>query len=88
MTLRRREIGIRIALGSEPRRIFALILREGLALVGVGFAIGLAGPVAIRGVMQAQLYGIDALDSQPASHNEVPLTATRTRAFMAPIVWT
>jgi predicted lysophospholipase L1 biosynthesis ABC-type transport system permease subunit len=59
---RRREIGIRIALGSEPRRIFGLVLREGGVMVGIGFAIGLAGAVAARGVIRTQLYGIGALD--------------------------
>jgi predicted permease len=59
---RRREIGIRIALGSEPRRIFRLILNEGAVLVAIGFATGLAGAVAVRGILQAQLYGIGALD--------------------------
>jgi putative ABC transport system permease protein len=59
---RQREIGIRMALGSEPAQIFVLILREGLVLVALGFAAGLAGAVAVRGVLQAQLFGIGALD--------------------------
>ena len=59
---RRREIGIRIALGSEPRRIFSLVLRDGVVMVGAGFLIGLGGAVAVRGALQAQLYGIGALD--------------------------
>jgi predicted permease len=59
---RRREIGIRMALGSEPRRIFTLVLREGAGMVAIGFAAGLAGAFAVRGVMQAQLYGVGALD--------------------------
>jgi ABC-type antimicrobial peptide transport system permease subunit len=59
---RRREIGIRLALGSAPGHIFRLVLREGAVLVAVGFALGLAGAVAVRGLLQAQLYGIGALD--------------------------
>ncbi len=59
---RRREIGIRIALGSEPRRIFGLVLRDGAVMIGAGFLIGLAGAVAVRSALQAQLYGIGALD--------------------------
>jgi predicted permease len=59
---RRREIGIRMALGSQASRIFGLVLREGAVIVGIGFVIGLAGSVAVRGVIAAQLYGVDALD--------------------------
>jgi predicted permease len=59
---RRREIGIRMALGSEPRRIFGLVLRDGAAMTGVGFLVGFAGAIGVRGIMQAQLYGVGALD--------------------------
>jgi predicted permease len=59
---RTREIGIRMALGSDARRVFALILREGTVLVGAGFAIGLLGAVAMRGALAGELYGVDPLE--------------------------
>ena len=59
---RRKEIGIRMALGSGARSIFTLILREGMTLLAVGFVVGLAGSFAIRRTMEAQLYGIGAMD--------------------------
>jgi predicted permease len=62
VTQRTREIGIRMALGSDARRILRLILREGAALVVIGACVGLAGAVALRGVIASQLYGIGALD--------------------------
>jgi predicted permease len=59
---RRREIGIRLALGSEPGGIFTLVLREGLTLLLVGLAVGVAGAFAIRRAMESQLYGVSAMD--------------------------
>jgi len=59
---RRREIGIRLALGSDGARIFRLVVREGLALLGVGLGAGFAGAFAIRRAMQSQLYGVQPLD--------------------------
>ena len=59
---RRKEIGIRMALGSEPRGIFGLVIREGLTVLLVGLAVGVAGAYAIRRTMETQLYGIGAMD--------------------------
>ena len=59
---RTREIGIRMALGSDASSILRLILSEGGVLVAVGLAAGLAGAVALRGAIASQLYGVGALD--------------------------
>ncbi|MEO6212107.1 MAG: ABC transporter permease [Vicinamibacterales bacterium] len=59
---RSREIGIRMALGSEPGGIVALVLREGFMLLGVGFAAGLALAFGARRAMATQLYGVGAMD--------------------------
>jgi putative ABC transport system permease protein len=60
---RTREIGIRVALGSDTSRILRLILREGIVLVLVGLALGIAGVTALRGFIASQLYGVGPLDS-------------------------
>ena len=59
---RRREIGIRMALGSDTGRIFTMVVREGLILVGIGLVTGVAGAFAIRRAMEAQLFGVGAMD--------------------------
>jgi predicted permease len=59
---RRKEIGIRLALGSDGRRIFGLIVSEGLALLAAGIVIGMAGAFAIRTAMATQLYGVQPMD--------------------------
>ena len=62
VTQRRREIGVRLAVGGTPRAIVALVLREGLALAAAGIVLGALGFLAIRRVLVSQLYGIDASD--------------------------
>jgi ABC-type antimicrobial peptide transport system permease subunit len=62
VTQRTREIGIRLALGSSSGRIFDLILREGLALIAAGFALGAVGALALRQSLQSQLFQISATD--------------------------
>jgi len=59
---RTREIGIRMALGSNARAIFGLIVTEGIVLLAVGLSIGAGGAYAIRRIMQSQLYGIGSMD--------------------------
>ena len=59
---RRKEIGIRIALGSDGRRIFGLIVSEGLWLLGAGVGVGLGGAFVIRKAMETQLFGVQPMD--------------------------
>jgi predicted permease len=59
---RSREIGIRMALGSDAWSVFRLVLSEGLLLLVVGLALGIAGAFSIRRAMESQLYGVGALD--------------------------
>ena len=60
--LRTREIGLRMALGAQPRRVLMLVLRQGLLLTLIGIGVGLAGSLALSRVMTGLLYGVGASD--------------------------
>jgi putative ABC transport system permease protein len=57
-----REIGLRMALGAQPRDILTLVVGHGLLLAGIGVALGLAGAAAATRVMKSWLFGISATD--------------------------
>jgi ABC-type antimicrobial peptide transport system permease subunit len=56
------EIGIRLALGANPRQVFWMVLKEALVWVGVGGAIGLAATLALGRLVSALLFGLDPID--------------------------
>ena len=62
VTQRRREIGIRLALGSTAGGVMRLILREAVVLLGVGLGLGLGASVALRRAVANELYGVRPLD--------------------------
>jgi predicted permease len=59
---RRVEFGVRMSLGADRGRVLAMVLRQGLALVGVGLAFGVAGALALSSVLASQLYGVAPRD--------------------------
>jgi len=62
VALRRRDIGIRMALGAQRRDVLRLILRSGMQLTLGGLGIGLAGALALTRVLRNQLHQIGATD--------------------------
>jgi putative ABC transport system permease protein len=62
VTLRTREIGLRMALGARPGRVLLLVLRQGLFYTLVGIGVGLACALALTRVMSGLLYGVGASD--------------------------
>jgi ABC-type lipoprotein release transport system permease subunit len=59
---RRREFGVRMALGSTAGGIFRLVLREGVLIVGGGLAVGVSGSMFVGRLMKAQLFGVGSAD--------------------------
>lgn len=59
---RRKEIGIRVALGSTHSGIVKLVIREGFALLGVGLILGVVGSISLRTIVQKEIYGVAPLD--------------------------
>jgi ABC-type antimicrobial peptide transport system permease subunit len=59
---RRREIGLRSALGASRGSIVTLVVRQGITLTGLGVAIGLAGAVAATQAINAMLFDVSRLD--------------------------
>ena len=68
---RRREIGIRLALGARQGALRWVFVRHALVLVGLGVAIGLAAAAGLTRLMASQLFGVNPLD--PLTHMAVAL---------------
>ncbi|MEO8520828.1 MAG: ABC transporter permease [Acidobacteriota bacterium] len=62
VTQRRREIGVRMALGAESGDVLRLVLTRALRIVGAGLIVGLAGAVGVTRVLQRFLFGVTPTD--------------------------
>jgi predicted permease len=62
VTERLREIGVRSALGASPRAIVAMVVRQGLVLIGVGAAAGVLGALLASRVLVSLLFSVSRLD--------------------------
>ena len=68
---RTHEIGIRIALGAQRKNVLTLVLGEGMKLVLLGAAIGIAAALGLSRLMAGMLYGVSATD--PLTFAAVPI---------------
>ncbi len=81
---RTREIGVRMALGARQRNVLGLILRQGLGLVVIGVAIGLAGALALTRVISSLLFNVGTRDPATFSGVAILLVAVALIACYVP----
>jgi predicted permease len=62
VTLRTREMGIRLALGAAPHALRRMVTRQGLAVSAVGIAVGLLGAIALTRFLSAMLFEVSPTD--------------------------
>jgi putative ABC transport system permease protein len=79
-----RDIGVRVALGAEPRNIMRLVLGQGMALVGAGVAFGLASALALTRVLASLLFGVSARDAVTLTVVTVVLAMVALTAILVP----
>jgi predicted permease len=81
---RRRELGVRAALGADRGDLILLVLRDGLLLAGVGVLVGLAGAAALTRLMQGALFGVTPLDTVSFMAAPLVLLAVAAASCLVP----
>jgi predicted permease len=81
---RRKEIGIRIALGAQTTSVFWTVMREVLILLGIGLVIGLPSAMALGNLIATQLYAIQPRDPWMATGTIALLTLVAITAGLVP----
>ncbi len=62
VALRTRELGLRLAIGAQPRQVLLLVLRQGLLLTVIGVGLGLGAAFALTRLLSGLLFGVGAFD--------------------------
>jgi predicted permease len=84
VAMRTREIGIRIALGAEPRAMVALVVRDGLAFTLAGLAVGLVASLALARMISGFLFGVTATDPATYALIAIGVVAVALAACVVP----
>ena len=62
VALRTRELGLRLAIGAQPRQVLLLVLKQGLLLTMFGVVVGLVAAFALTRLLSGLLFGVEAID--------------------------
>jgi putative ABC transport system permease protein len=84
VTLRRREIGVRMALGAMAGDVVRLMVRQGLVPLAIGIAIGIAGALAAGRAIASQLYEVTPYDPLVLAATALILAAAAAIACWLP----
>jgi len=83
---RRPEIGIRVAMGARANDVAAMVIRQGMAVVGLGAAIGLVAAVGTSRFLASMLFGVTPFDLWSLAGTTVFLTLIALLACALPAV--
>ncbi len=81
---RRREMGVRAALGASRRDLVSLVLRQGLAMTGLGLAIGTAGALLLTRLLETLLFRVSPTDAVAFGAAPIALLAVAIVACLVP----
>jgi predicted permease len=81
---RRKELGIRLALGAQPSQLIWMVMREVLMLLAIGLAVGIPAAIGLGKYVASQLYGIQANDPWIAGSTVVLLSLVSAVAGLIP----
>jgi putative ABC transport system permease protein len=81
---RRREIGIRIALGASPRDVFAAVLGQAAKMTFAGLAVGILAAVALTRLIAGLLYGVEPNDPATFASAAILVLAAALGACLVP----
>lgn len=81
---RRKELGLRLALGADPSQVVWLVMKEVLLLLAIGLAVGLPAAIGLGRYVGSQLYGIEANDPWMAVGTTAVLTLVSAAAGFIP----
>jgi ABC-type antimicrobial peptide transport system permease subunit len=81
---RRREIGIRLALGADNSRVMSQIMRQGLLLTAVGLVVGLAGAFGLNRLIASLLFGVQPTDTMTMAGVVATITVVAAVACWVP----
>jgi ABC-type antimicrobial peptide transport system permease subunit len=81
------EIGVRLALGAQPRDVVRLVVVRAARTVLAGIALGIAGAVALQRVIASQLHGVSATDPWVFASVSAVVAVVAVAAAVAPARW-